>query len=41
MEKKTDAIERGIAVGVAVLGMLLGNYTIAGIGIAWFILKIA
>lgn len=39
--KKIDSIERGIAVGIAVLGVFLGNYIIAGLGIAWFIHKLA
>ena len=41
MDKKIDSMERIAAVGLAVLGIFLGNYVIAGLGIAWFILKIA
>lgn len=40
MDEKFDVIERVISVGMVVLGVLIGNYIIAGLGVAYFIMKI-
>lgn len=36
-----DVLERLVAVGVVVLGVMLNNYIVAGIGIAYFIYKMS
>ena len=39
--KYQTLLERLVAVGLVVFGVLINNYIVAGIGIAYFILKIA
>lgn len=38
--KYQTMVERLVAIGLVVFGVLINNYVIAGIGIAYFILKI-
>lgn len=39
MKFNQDVLERLVAVGLVVLGVVLNNYIIAGIGIAYFLIK--
>ena len=39
--KYQTLLERLVAVGLVVFGVLINNYIVVGIGIAYFILKIA